>query len=159
MGTPFPHQIKKKTAANSLNKLSIRLQRFQHWTFLFHPRLLTSSAKLGVASTSVRLQPCFNVLSAKRCGNAVPTCSHPTTTLAIRRNWSGLLSVTQVFCGNKLTFSGSSAVAIFFTFIQTNLNLWIKIIPSWEWTATKSRNKWSRKRYNTNGSLGLKAFL
>ena len=53
--TAFPHQMKRKTAPNSSNKMSNRLQEF-----LFYCRLLTSSANLRVASTSVRLQSCFN---------------------------------------------------------------------------------------------------
>jgi len=36
MGTQFPHQIKRNTAPNSSNKVSIRLQEFPHWSFLFH---------------------------------------------------------------------------------------------------------------------------
>jgi len=36
MGTQFPHQIKRKNAPNSSNKVSIRLQEFPHWIFLFH---------------------------------------------------------------------------------------------------------------------------
>ena len=36
VGTAFPHQIKRKTAPNSSNKVSIRLQAFPHWIFLFH---------------------------------------------------------------------------------------------------------------------------
>ena len=35
-GTPFSHQIKRKTAPNSSNKVSIRLREFPHWIFLFH---------------------------------------------------------------------------------------------------------------------------
>jgi len=35
-----------------------------HWIFLFHCRLLTSSsANPHVVSTSVRLEPCFNVIA------------------------------------------------------------------------------------------------
>jgi len=62
VGTPFPHQIKRKAAPNSLNKVSVCLQELLHWIFLFHCRLLTSSANLHVARTSVRSQPCFNVI-------------------------------------------------------------------------------------------------
>jgi len=40
----------------------MRLQEFPHWIFLFHCRLLTSSANLRVTITSVRSQPCFNVV-------------------------------------------------------------------------------------------------
>jgi len=36
------------------HKVSIRLQEFPHWIFLLHCRLLTRSAKLSVATTSVR---------------------------------------------------------------------------------------------------------
>jgi len=56
---PFPHQIKRKTAPNLLNKVSIRLQEIPHWIFLFHRRLSTSCANLRVATTSVRSQLCF----------------------------------------------------------------------------------------------------
>jgi len=62
VGIPFPHQIKRKATPNSLNKVSIFLQELPHWMFLFHCRLLTSSANLHVTSTSVRSQPCFNVI-------------------------------------------------------------------------------------------------
>jgi len=62
VGMPFPHQIKRKAAPNSSNKASICLQELLHWIFLFHCRLLTSSANLHVASTSMRSQPCFNVI-------------------------------------------------------------------------------------------------
>ena len=61
VGTLFPYEIIRKTASNSSNAVSIRLQEFPHWIFLFHCRLLTSSANLRVASTSVRSQPYFNV--------------------------------------------------------------------------------------------------
>jgi len=86
VGTPFPHQITRKTASNSSNEVSIRLQEFPQWIFLFHCRLLNSSANLRVVRTYVRSQPCFNVVqsSAKRCGNAVPTRSQPTTSLHLR---------------------------------------------------------------------------
>jgi len=57
--TPFPHQLKRKTAPNSSNKVSIRLQGFPHWIFPFHYRLLISSANLRVASTPVRSHPCL----------------------------------------------------------------------------------------------------
>jgi len=40
----------------------IRLQEFPHWIFLFHYRLLSSSANLRVTITYVRSQPCFNVV-------------------------------------------------------------------------------------------------
>jgi len=60
--TPFPHQIKRKTAPNSSNKERIRLQEFPHSIFLFHSRLLTRSANLRVASTSLRSQPCFDLI-------------------------------------------------------------------------------------------------
>ena len=53
-------KIKRKATPNSLNRVSIYLQELLHWIFLFHWRLLTSSANLRVASTSVRSQPCFN---------------------------------------------------------------------------------------------------
>jgi len=36
------------------HKVSIRLQEFPHWIFLLHCRLLTRSANLSVATTSVR---------------------------------------------------------------------------------------------------------
>jgi len=58
VGTAFPHQIKRETAPNSSNKVSIRLQEFPHWIFLFHCRLLTSNANLRVAGTSMRSHPC-----------------------------------------------------------------------------------------------------
>ena len=35
-GTPFPHQIIRKTAANSSNIVIIRLQEFPHCVFLFY---------------------------------------------------------------------------------------------------------------------------
>jgi len=59
LGTPFPHQITRKTAPYSSNELSIRRQEFPHSIFLFRCRLLTSGTNLRVASTSVRSQPCF----------------------------------------------------------------------------------------------------
>ena len=61
MGTPFPYQMKRKTAPNISNKVSIPLHEFPHWIFRYHCRLLTSSADLRVASTSVRSRPYFNV--------------------------------------------------------------------------------------------------
>jgi len=61
-GTPFPHQITKKPAPNSSNEVGILLQEFPHWILLFHCRLLNNSANLRVASTSVRSQPCFNII-------------------------------------------------------------------------------------------------
>jgi len=51
--TAFPHQIERKTAPNSSKKVGIRLQDYSGWIFLFHRRLLTSSANLRVASTSM----------------------------------------------------------------------------------------------------------
>jgi len=51
-GNVVPHQITRKTALNSSNEVSIRLQEFPHWIFLFHSRRLTSSANVRVASTS-----------------------------------------------------------------------------------------------------------
>jgi len=78
--TTFPHQIKRKTAPNSSNKVSIRLQEFPHWIFLFHCRLLTSSANLRVAGTYVRSQPCFNAevpyLSLTMYPFSIPTDEH-----------------------------------------------------------------------------------
>jgi len=71
VGTPFPHQIKRKTASNNSNKVSIRLQEFPHWIFLFHYRLLTRSANLRVTITSVRSQPSFNV-GQKAVGTPFP---------------------------------------------------------------------------------------
>jgi len=105
-----PHQIKRKTAQNSSMKVSILLQEFPHWIFVFHCRLLTRSAILRVASTSVKSKPYFNVIvwiphhqvtflaqkdvgtrshSKKRCGNAVPTRFHPTTHLPLERERQG----------------------------------------------------------------------
>jgi len=62
VGMLFPHQMKRKATPKSSNKVSISLQLLLHWILLFHCRLLTSSASLHVASTSVRSQPCFNVI-------------------------------------------------------------------------------------------------
>ena len=99
---PFSHQIKSKREAtpNSSNKVSICLQELLPWIFLFHCRVLTSSANLYVASTSVRSQQCFNVIvqishlqvpllvykgmgtlshTKKMYSNVVPTRSHSTT--------------------------------------------------------------------------------
>jgi len=45
-----------------MNEARIRLKEFPYWIFLFHCRLLTSSANLRVVSTSVISQPCFNVI-------------------------------------------------------------------------------------------------
>ena len=66
----------------------IRLQEFPHWVFLFHCRLLTSSANLRVSSTSVRSQPCFNVTVwiphlrvTLQVQKGVGPRSHPTTPL------------------------------------------------------------------------------
>jgi len=50
----------------------IRLQKFPHWIFVFHGRFLTSSANLRVTITSVRSQPCFNVVQ-KGVGMLFPT--------------------------------------------------------------------------------------
>ena len=72
VGTAFSHEIKRKTATNSSKKVSTRLQKFPHWIFLFHCKLLTSSANLRVASTSMRLQPCFYSILSKSSDN-VPT--------------------------------------------------------------------------------------
>jgi len=74
--------ILRNTAPNSSNKVSIPLQEFLHWIFLSHCRLVTSSANLRVTITSVRWQPCFNVVQ-NGCGDAVLslTRSHPTIPL------------------------------------------------------------------------------
>ena len=61
-GTAFPYQVTRKSAPNSSIKVSIRLQEFLHWIFLFHCRFMTSTANLRVASTSVRSQPCLKVI-------------------------------------------------------------------------------------------------
>jgi len=55
--------------------VSIRTQELPHWNFLFHCRLLFSSAILRVTITSVRSQPCFS--EVQKGGNAVPTPLHP----------------------------------------------------------------------------------
>ena len=96
--TAFSHQIKRKAAATSSNKVSIRLQEFPAWTFLFHCRLLTSSANLRVASTSVRSQSCFNVIVwisrlqvTLLLQKGVERRFHPTTPLVLRRSISLLL--------------------------------------------------------------------
>jgi len=60
VGTPSLHQMKRKTAPNSSNEVSVCLQEFSHWIFLFHCRLLSSSANQRVTITYVRSQPCFN---------------------------------------------------------------------------------------------------
>ena len=102
IGVPTP--IKRKTAPNSSNKVSIRLQEFPHWIFLLHCRLLTNSAKLCVASTSVRSQPCFNVivwiphlqvtlLVQKRFGNAFPPHYTPLCT-SWQWEWSVFIFIT-----------------------------------------------------------------
>ena len=57
-GNAVPTPTKKEDS----NKVSIRLQEFPNWIVLFHCRLLTRSANLRVASTSVRSQPCFDVI-------------------------------------------------------------------------------------------------
>jgi len=116
VGTPFPHQIKTKATPNSSNNVSICLQGLIHWIFLFHCRLLTSGANLHVASTSVRSQPCFNVIvcishlhvslvvqkvmgtlshTKKMYGNVVPTPLHPghVTCTICRDNWLGFKSL------------------------------------------------------------------
>jgi len=54
--------IKRNTAPNSSNKVSIRRQEFLHWIFLSQCRLLISSADLRVTNTSMRSQPCFNLV-------------------------------------------------------------------------------------------------
>jgi len=46
------HQI--KDCINDSNKVSICLQEFPHWIFLFHCRLLSSSGNLRVTITCVR---------------------------------------------------------------------------------------------------------
>jgi len=51
--------MQRKTAPNSSNKVSICLQDFSHWTFLFRCRLLSSSANQRVTITYVRSQQCF----------------------------------------------------------------------------------------------------
>jgi len=50
-----------------MNEVRIRLKEFPHWIFLFHCTLLTSSASLRVASTSVSSQRCFNVIFLFHC--------------------------------------------------------------------------------------------
>ena len=62
VGTPFPHQIKRKATPNSSKNVSICLQELLHWIFLFHCRLLSNSSKMHVASTFVRSQPCFKAI-------------------------------------------------------------------------------------------------
>jgi len=52
VGTAFPHQIKMKTALNSSNEVSIGLQEFPHWIFLFHSVFFSRAVRI----------------SAKRCG-------------------------------------------------------------------------------------------
>ena len=90
--------------------MSIRLHKFPHWIFPFvdfltNCWLLSSSANLRVATTSVRTQPCFNIIvwishlpvmlleqkgvgtrshTKQRCGNAVPTPLHPWTRATFR---------------------------------------------------------------------------
>jgi len=78
-GTPFPHQIQRKTKRNSSNKVSILLQEFPHWIFLSRCRLLTSSANVRICEIAAmfqcnRLDPTSssNVTSTNRCGNAFP---------------------------------------------------------------------------------------
>jgi len=104
-GNAVPTPVKRKTTPNSSNKVSIRLKEFSRWIYLFHCRLLTSSANLRVVSTSVRSQTCSNVIvwipqlqvtllvqkgvgtrshTKYNCKNAVPTRSHPTTPLPNR---------------------------------------------------------------------------
>jgi len=56
--------------------VSIRLQEFTHWFFLFDCTLLTSSANLRVTITYVRSQPCFNVVQ-----QGVERRFHPATAL------------------------------------------------------------------------------
>jgi len=63
----MPTPNKMKTAPNISNEVRIRLKEFPHWITLFHCRLLTSSANLRVTSTSVRSQPCFNVIVMFHC--------------------------------------------------------------------------------------------
>jgi len=55
-----------------MNEARIRLKEFPYWIFLFHCRLLTSSANLRVVSTSVRSQPCFNVIFLFHCRLVTP---------------------------------------------------------------------------------------
>jgi len=50
---PIPNK-KEDCSKYFEHKVSIRLQEFPHWIFLLHCRLLTRSANLSVATTSVR---------------------------------------------------------------------------------------------------------
>jgi len=61
--------------------VSIRLQEFPHWIFLSHCRLATSSANLRVTITTVRSQPCFNVVQNRGERRFSLTRSHPTIPL------------------------------------------------------------------------------
>jgi len=80
--------ILRNTAPNSSNKVSIRLQKFPHWIFLSHCRLATSSANLCVSITSVRSQPCFNVVQNRGERRFSLTRSHPTTPLKMSHSQS-----------------------------------------------------------------------
>jgi len=64
-GNLFPYRsvvLEVWERSNTATKVSIRLQEFLHWIFLFHCRFLTSSANLPVGRTPVKSQPCFNVI-------------------------------------------------------------------------------------------------
>jgi len=74
--------------------LSILLQEFPYWIFLFHCRLLTSSANLRVASTFAGSQTCFNaiiwiphlqitLLVQKGVGTSFPTTPLPMQLLLL----------------------------------------------------------------------------
>ena len=83
--------------------LSIRLQGFPHWIFLFHHRLLTSSANLRIASTC-EIAPMFlwnlNLQVTLLVQKGVVTRSHPTTPLINIKhlNMATILTQTEKLC-------------------------------------------------------------
>jgi len=71
VGTAFPHQIKRKTAPNSSNKVSTRQFAYKH----IHTGSSCFTADFWLAVQNVTLP----VASAKRCGNPWERRSHTTT--------------------------------------------------------------------------------
>ena len=76
---PFPQKTKRKAAPSDWNKVSTRLHEFPQSIFLFHCRLLTSSANLRFDSTSVSFAAMFYYNLVQ---NSVGTRSHPTAPLS-----------------------------------------------------------------------------
>ena len=96
---PFPHQIKRKTAPNSSNKVSICLQEFPHWIFLFHCRILTSSAKKSVRTPFPRVPAPLHRWSQDIC-----------FTIGVRGGGSGVAAASRAWNISGQTLSSGQAV-------------------------------------------------